>query len=213
MDSNDLRSQIGRVIQEDERTRSAATAITNQARRMGASLTEEQKAGLVGFVRAYVQETPDILDAVFAAASQAGVLDGLRPVFDAAFQYWAEENDFIPDHMGLLGLADDAYLSRHLMEVASGLTQQRTGRPLLNVDLGPPNQLMRGLLGEPFASQLDAIVAQTVAAQMIQAGLQQLAGFGAMFPLMTSGLGAGSNSDLSYEADLRLAAMGGPLPR
>jgi uncharacterized membrane protein YkvA (DUF1232 family) len=213
MDSNDLRSRIGRAIKEDERTRGAEAAIVDQLRRTGGSLTEEQMAGLVGFIRAYVQETPDILDAVFGAAGQAGVLDGLRPVFGAAFQYWAEENDLIPDHLGLVGLTDDAYLSRHLMEVASGLTQQRTGRPLLNVDLGPPNRVMRGLLGEPFASQLDAVVAQTVAAQVIQAGLQQLAGFGAMFPLMTAGLGVGSYSTSSYENDVRLAAMGGPLPR
>lgn len=214
MDSNDLRSRIDRAVKEDKRTRNLEKLLADHLKKLGVSMTHEQQAGLVGFVRAYVKETPDILDGIFAAATRAAVLDGMRSIFDAAFRYWAEPYDFIPDRLGLVGLTDDAYLSRHLMEVASNLFQQQSGQPLVPIDLGPANRVMRGLIGEPIASQLDAIVGQTVAAQAIQMGLQQLLGFGSAFPLaMPNFGGVGNYSNISYEADVRLAAMGGPLPR
>lgn len=213
MDSNDLRSKIDRAVKDDQRTKKVAKFVAERMKNAGGSRTSQEQAAAVAFIDFYIRQTPDIIDAVYAAAKKARVLESLSPLFNVAFEYWSEESDFIPDHVGLLGLADDAYLSQHLMEVASNLVKQQTGRSLLDVDLGTPNQLMRGVLGEQIGSQLDAIVGQTIAAQMIQMAFQQLSGFGAMLPLAIGNWGGGSGyTNFSDEANLRLAAMGGPLP-
>ena len=49
------------------------------------------------------------------------------------------------------------------MEAVSNLHQQQTGQALLSDDFGEANRRMRNLLGEPVASQLDAIVSRTMA--------------------------------------------------
>src|SRR5262249_48169124 len=180
MNSNNLRfiiDKIDNAIQEDERTGSFEKLLAKHLKQSRAPATKEYRAAIVRFVRTYIRQTPDILDAALAAAHRANVLGGMQPIFNAAFHYWAVHDDLIPDKTGLIGLADDACRSRRVMKVASNLSRQRSGQALLSIDLGEANRMMRNLLGEPVASQLDAIVAQTVAEQTIQVGLQQLAGF------------------------------------
>src|SRR5262245_13816950 len=207
MNSDNLRFMIDNAIQEEERTGSFEKLLARTP------VTEEYRAALDTFFRSYITQVPDILDAAYAAADRANVLGGMQPIFNAAFNYWAAPDDLIPDRTGLFGLADDAYLSLHLMEVASNLHQQQSGQALLSIDLSEQNQWMRTFLGESVASQLDAIVAQTMAEQAIQVGLRQLAGFLGAFPLNVPGFFGGSSyADISREADIRLGAMGGPLP-
>ncbi len=204
MDSNDIRSQIKAAFEHEDRTKTVAKHLA----RAGVSLTPAQQTDCLNFVKAYIRETPDIMDAAFHAAQQAGVADATRPIFDAAFNYWAEQHDFIPDNLGLIGLADDAYLTRMFIEAVSGLHAARAGRPLLSVDLGPANRVMRGLIGEPIVTQLDALVGQTIAGQTIQSGLQQLAGFGSL-DLNMPGYGDYiSQYEIDQEVNVRLGAMG-----
>lgn len=197
MNSDYIRSQINAAFDHEERTKTVANLLSEHLKRIGVHLTFEQQTDCLNFVKAYIRETPDILDAAFHAAQQVGVLESMQPIFNSAFNYWAEEHDFIPDNLGLIGLADDAYLTRMFIEGASGLHAASTGQPLLSIDLGPPNRVMRGLIGEPIATQLDALVGQTLAGQMIQSGLQQLAGFGSLGLDMP---GFGSYMD-QYEID------------
>jgi uncharacterized membrane protein YkvA (DUF1232 family) len=208
MDSNDIRSQINAAFEHEDRTKTVAKLLAEHLARAGASLTPAQQTDCLNFVKAYIREAPDIMDAAFHAAQQAGVLDATRPIFDAAFNYWAEQHDFIPDKLGLIGVADDAYLTRMFMEAVSGLHAAKAGRPLLSVDLGPANRVMRGLIGEPIVTQLDALVGQTIAGQMIQSGLQQLAGFGSLDLSMPGYGNYISQYDIDHEVNVRLGAMG-----
>ena len=130
-------------------------------------------------------------------------------LIDAAFAYWAEELDFIPDNLGLIGLADDAYLTRMFMETISGMHIQQTGQPLLSIDLGPPNRVMRNLIGEPMVTQLEAHIGQTIANQLMQTSLQQLMNFGGPFNLGMPDYGNYmSQYQLDQEVNVRLGAMG-----
>ncbi len=208
MNTNDIRSQINDALDHEERTKTVANLLIEHLKKIEVHLTPAQQTDCLNFVKAYVRETPDIMDAAFHAAQQAGVLDATRPIFDAAFSYWAEQHDFIPDNLGLIGLADDAYLTRMFIEGVSGLHAATAGRPLLSIDLGPPNRVMRGLIGEPIATQLDALVGQTLAGQMIQSGLQQLAGFGSLGLNMPGYGNYMEQYDIDREVDVRLGAMG-----
>ena len=202
MDSDDIRDQIDEAFQHEEETEELARRLS----RSGAP--RAQRADCLSFIKAYIRETPDVMDATYHAASQAGALESVRAVFDTAFQYWAEEYDIIPDSQGLIGLTDDAYLTRLFMETVSGFHAASAGRPLLSVDLGPTNRVMRGLIGEPLASQLDAVVAQTVAGQMMQSGLQQLAGLGFLDLGMSGFESRLEQYEMDQRIDTQLGAMG-----
>lgn len=212
MNSNDIRSQIQQAVEKEQRTGDVDRALTAHLGRTGASMSEQQRTECLRFITAYIQETPEILDAAYSAARGAGVLQSVQPILDVAFNYWADPNDVLPDHLGLLGLVDDAYLSLLFIETISSLHQQQTGAPLLSVDLGPANRVMRGLIGEPFATQLDAAVGQTVAAQAIQASMQQLMQFGGGLNFGMSGLGAMQSAinmhEIEQQVDVQLGAMG-----
>ncbi len=208
MNSNGVRSLIRSAIEHEEKTGTVAQLLSQHLSRGGVSLTDHQKAEMLAFLAAYVRETPDIMDAAYHAAQQAGVLESMQPIFDAAFHYWAEPYDYIPDNLGLIGLTDDAYLTRMFLETISGLHQQQTGGPLLAIDLGPPNRVMRGLIGEPVATQLDAAVGQTVASQLIQAGLHQLAVFTGGLNFDMPGFNGSTYTDIQHLVDVQLGAMG-----
>ena len=208
MNSNEIRSLIKNAIEHEEKTGTVAQLLSQHLSRSGVSLTDHQKTEMLAFLAAYVRETPDIMDAAYHAAQQAGVLQSMQPIFDAAFHYWAEPYDYIPDNLGLIGLTDDAYLTRMFMETISNLHRQQTGGPLLSVDLGPPNRVMRGLIGEPVATQLDAAVGQTVANQLIQAGLQQLAAFTGGLNFGMPAFGGSTFTDIQHQVDVQLGAMG-----
>jgi hypothetical protein len=203
MNSNDIRSQIKKAIEHEERTNTVAKVLADK-KNTGARLTLEQQKNCLNFIKEYIRETPDIMDAVYRAAQQVGALNQVSPIFDTAFNYWTNQYDYIPDNVGLGGLMDDAYLTRMFLESVSNIHALSTGRPLLSIDLRSPNNAMRALIGEPIATMLDTAVGQTIAGQMIQAGLQQLGGIGA-FNLNMPTL---STYDIQEEAKLRLGAMG-----
>jgi len=208
MDSNDIRSQISAALENEEKTKSTANRLTEHLRNSGLSMTPAQQEDTLNFVKAYISETPDVIDAAFHAADQAGKLGELQPIFDTSFNYWAEQQDYIPDTLGLIGLTDDAYLTRMFMESISSLHAAQTGQPLLSIDLGPANRVMRGLIGEPIATSLDAAVGQTIAGQMIQAGLKQLGGFGGLNLNMPGYGNYMSQYEIDRQVDVQLGAMG-----
>ena len=90
--------------------------------------------------------------------------------------------------------------------------RQQTGTPLIAGDLGPANRVVRGLIGEPFATQLDAGVGQTVAAQAIQASMEQLMQFGGGLNFGLGNLGGMQSAinmrDIEHQVDVQLGGMG-----
>jgi hypothetical protein len=78
----------------------------------------------------------------------------------------------------------------------------------LSVDLGPANRVMRGLIGEPIATALDTTVGQSIAGQVIQAGLQQLTGFGGLNLNLPNYGSYMSQYDIDHAVDVKLGSMG-----
>jgi len=136
-------------------------------------------------VREYVEHAPALLEALETAARQAGVTQEVAPVLEAAENYFHQPMDFIPDQLGLTGLTDDAYVAHVLVQKVAEQYHQRTGRRLLPLpmDLAQANAMMRRLIGEPIASQLDNAVNQTFGAPMLQQVLQRLMQWNATLPV------------------------------
>ena len=126
-------------------------------------------------LRSYVRGTPELLDCCALSASQIGTEDAVIPILQVAANYFLQPQDAIPDHVGLYGLLDDAYLAQSMLQQASEVHTQLAGIPLLTQSLAGANRLVRIILGEPIASQLDGIVAHTIQTAVVQAQLQQAA--------------------------------------
>lgn len=176
-----IAAQIEAAVQHERRTRTLGTLIQQFAQLHGAQPNPSEVAGTVAFVEEYVRHAPVLLELLASAAQRTGTSQEIAPVLDAAEQYFLAPLEVIPDHLGLMGLMDDAYLTHCLVQLASERYRQRTGVPLLPLpsDFTRANQMIRMLIGEPQASQLDLGVAGTLAMPAIQQAL-------ARFPVMGS---------------------------
>lgn len=129
---------------------------------------------LVEHIGVYIGETPDLIDACNDAAIEADIEPLVGPILQVAARYFVTPIDFIPDRAGLFGLLDDAYLSRSLIEKVSTLFAAHTGTPLLPFDLAAANAMVRTIIGEPVATQLDEAVATTLGSAAIKAQIAKL---------------------------------------
>ncbi len=154
---------IGNALAHDGYTGSLAQALAQRAALHGQWPDPAQIGQQVMFVRNYVQRVPQLLDQTRAAAQQAGWGEAIAPLLDAAEEYWLAPLDVIPDHLGLVGVTDDAYLSLSLLQAMSDRHREATGHPLLPFDLHEENAAIGVLIGEPHLSQLNSIVAASVA--------------------------------------------------
>lgn len=140
-----------------------------------AAKIELNAAQAIGFIRQYVGSTPRLLDAVHDASRAAGVESSLIPVLVAAEDYFLRSVDFIPDHLGLVGVLDDAYLAHSLLQQLSDSHRASTGAPLLPIDLARANALVRHMLGPTATNSLDAAVQEALGLPEVQLARESLA--------------------------------------
>lgn len=137
-------------------------AVVNLARFNGAGVAEPQVKKIVDFVTEYIEHAPALMMIIEEAAALSGALPDVQPILDVTEDYFLAPDDIIPDHYGLVGLLDDAYLTHMLMEAISDKHKSQTGRSLLPMDAREINTFIRRLIGEPFVSILDEHVATTL---------------------------------------------------
>jgi hypothetical protein len=192
MNSNDIRNMIASAMREEEKT--------GQLRKhLSKFLPEDQIEEKLNFVKAYLLLVPIVLDGVFAAAQKNGLLASFQPIFDTVFTYWAAENDVIPDRFGLAGICDDAYLSLSAMQNLSEQTIPGTSSRLLQLDTKQANATMRLLIGEPYASQLDLGLAQTLGALSFQNMFSALLNNPALLNSVNAGTWGGGGAEIKRQ--------------
>lgn len=139
-----------------------------------ADLIERRSEEALAFIQKYVRSTPDIVQAMIEAASDAGLSDDLAPVFIAGEDYFLRTQDYIPDHLGLAGVTDDAYMVQALVQRLCDSHHAKTGVRLMSIDLTPANELMRRMIGEPVATALDATVREIMGLPDVQTARERL---------------------------------------
>lgn len=208
MRTQEMRRAIADNVKEEQRTHKAVNGIRTWARQLGMNVSEADIEQSVRFVQEYIEHVPAVLEATEAAARERGLLADADTFLRAAEQYWFEEHDVFPDHQGLLGLADDAYVCLSVIQAMSANLQARTGRPLISLDLSQANAVARHLIGEPFATQLDAIVQQIMGGPMVQAVLDAMYRMGASMPTYNVPDPIWGNASIDEIVNARLGAMG-----
>ena len=203
----EIRNMITKAVSDEEQTARLATTLRILANSNGANPTAEQIKGVVDFVRGYVEHVPYYLEQGAAGARSVGLSTEMDQMLGELEAYWFEDEDLMPDRLGLLGLMDDAYASLLLLQSMSDYCSASFGRPLLGQNLTQLNQAMRQLIGAPVASQLEQRVGVTVGQAMMQRILMQVAQRAPM------ALGGGpdpiyGNASIKEIVDARLGAMG-----
>lgn len=201
-----IRSMIKRAVADEERTSRLANLIVETARQRGARVNAQQVQEIVQFVKEYIEHVPLLLEQAESAGKQYGLASETGQMLREIESYWFEADDLVPDHLGLVGLMDDAYGSLFLLQALSDYCQGTSGRPMLQQNLTAANQAMRGLIGDPVVSVLEQRVGLTVANAMMHRVMGQIAGGQMAFPTGPDPIWG--NASMDEIVDARLGAMG-----
>jgi len=132
------------------------------ADREGACPNDAEVARGATFVYSYVEQVPYLLTVAWTSAKTVGLDAEFESILAVIESYWVEDNDVIPDSLGIIGIMDDAYCSLLSMQTMSDYYQLQTGKYLFPDNLTTANHIMRKIIGEPYATELDNIVNRAV---------------------------------------------------
>ncbi|MBF7144438.1 MULTISPECIES: hypothetical protein [Pseudomonas] len=124
--------------------------------------TYESEATLYRFVKAYLDQVPDLIDAAANVAVEAGIDAQVQPVLNIALEYFIRPPKILVGHEGLDSLLDEAYLAHRLVEEVNDLYIRHFAQPLIPLDTTVANLIAHNLIGEPFANELDEVVHHSV---------------------------------------------------
>ena len=201
-----VRSMINKAVADEKRTSRLASLVAQTARQRGARVNEQQIQETVLFVKEYIEHVPLFLEQAESAGQQYGLAAEMGQILREIESYWFEADDLVPDHLGLVGLMDDAYGSLFLLQALSDYCQGTFGRPLLQQNLTAANQGMRWLIGDPVVSILVQRVSLTVANAMMHRVIGQIASNPLAFPAGPDPMWG--NASMDEIVDARLGAMG-----
>jgi uncharacterized membrane protein YkvA (DUF1232 family) len=114
------------------------------------------------FVFSYIEQVPYMMKVAWTAAVNVGLEAEMERVLAMVTSYWEQNDDIIPDDLGIIGLLDDAYCSMSSLQSVSDHFQLQTGKYLFPDDLTSANRAMRRIIGEPYATELDRLVIGTM---------------------------------------------------
>lgn len=133
------------------------------AERHGAQPDTRELAHGSSFICNYMEQVPYLLTVAWTSARNVGLETEVKSILEMVESYWIEDDDVIPDSLGIIGLLDDAYCSLSSLQTLSDLYRMQTGKHLFPDDLTAANKIMRKIIGEPYTSELDEIVKKAVA--------------------------------------------------
>jgi len=127
------------------------------------------------FIYNYIEQVPYLLTVAWTSARNVGIETEVKSILQMVESYWIEDDDVIPDSIGIFGIMDDAYCSLLSMQSISDLYRMQTGKHLFPDDLTAANAIMRKIIGEPYTTELDEIVSQAVSEAGVEEAIKLLA--------------------------------------
>jgi len=145
------------------------------AERQGAQPNEIELAHGSSFIYNYLEQVPYLLTVAWTSARNVGLESEVTSILKMVESYWIEDDDVIPDSLGIFGLLDDAYCSLLSMQTLSDLYRMQSGKHLFPDDLTAANNVMRKIIGEPFTTELDLLVAKAITDAKVEEAVKWLA--------------------------------------
>ena len=127
------------------------------------------------FICEYIEQVPYMIKIGWTSAVNVGLDAEIKGILDAVTSYWYKDNDIIPDHLGVIGLLDDAYCSLTSLQAVSDHYRLQTGKFLFPTDLTAANKLIREFLGDPYGPDLDQFVLKTLSEAGIMDAVKAMA--------------------------------------
>lgn len=156
-----LRASIDAALQHESTLTRLPAVLAGRAERLHRSiqLPQQDPAGaLLEFVRAYVTEVPQLLQAADAVAVAAGLEPHIKPLLRLAQEFFLTPPAELEGHKGLEALLDEAYLVHRMVEEVNDRYMAHFGRPLIPLDCTQANLVAHELVGDELACQLDQVV-------------------------------------------------------
>jgi uncharacterized membrane protein YkvA (DUF1232 family) len=145
------------------------------AERQNANPTARDLAHGSSFICNYLEQVPYLLTVAWTSARNVGLETEVTSILKMVESYWIEDDDVIPDSIGIFGLLDDAYCSLLSMQTLSDMYRMQSGKHLFPDDLTAANKAMRKIIGEPYTTELDELVSQAIADAKVEEAVQWLA--------------------------------------
>jgi uncharacterized membrane protein YkvA (DUF1232 family) len=170
MDTRLIESMIAELRSDGSAESDLRDLLAAVAESQGAVAGEEDLEAGARFMIAYIEQVPYMMKVAWTAASNVGLETQMAGILGMVNSYWDEGNDVIPDDLGAIGLLDDAYCSLTSLQSVSDHYRLQTGKYLFPDNLSAANRAMRKIIGEPYASELDLLVTQSMAeARLVEA--------------------------------------------
>lgn len=145
------------------------------AERQGAQPDRLELSRGANFVCNYIEQVPYLLTVAWTSAKNVGLKQEMFSILKMVESYWIEDDDIIPDSLGIIGLLDDAYCSMSSLQAVSDLYRMQSGKHLFPEDLTAANRIMRKIIGEPYASELDGITTKAITDADVRESVKALA--------------------------------------
>jgi uncharacterized membrane protein YkvA (DUF1232 family) len=176
MDTSGIEQMIAAHCGDQQAARELYDLLAVVAERNGIEPDLDELERGARFVVGYIEQVPYMLKVAETAAANVGLEAEMERILEVVRSYWLQDHDVIPDHLGLIGLLDDAYCSLSSLQAVSDHFLLQTGKYLFPDDLTAANQVMRKIIGEPYVSDLDRFVTGTINEAGVMQAVKALAG-------------------------------------
>lgn len=159
-----IREKIRTAVRAEAKTGHFSARLQEQLPQLGNKLIlpeDNPIAGLLTFIKEYVESVPDCILLVTAVSKHMGFYDYAAPFLDMAEDYFLTPPHELPTDGGLEALMDEAFLAHRLLEEVNDHHIRHLQRPLLPIDMTEANVIVHHLLGDELANQLDQMVHAT----------------------------------------------------
>lgn len=149
--------------------------LTAVAERQGVTPDPRELSRGASFMYNYIEQVPYLLTVAWTSARNVGLEEEMQSILEMVKSYWIEDDDVIPDTIGIVGLLDDAYCSLSSLQAVSDLYRMQSGKYLFPDDLTAANKAMRKIIGEPYVTELDGIITKAIAEADLKESVKALA--------------------------------------
>ena len=174
MDTAQIQNIISRQFADPQSALDLQKLLRVVADRQGAQPSAMDLAHGSSFIYSYLEQVPYLLTVAWTSARNVGLETEVTSILKMVESYWIEDDDVIPDSLGIFGLLDDAYCSLSSMQTLSDLYRMQSGKHLFPDDLTAANKVMRKIIGEPYTTELDELVDKAIADAQVENAVKWL---------------------------------------
>ena len=174
MDTAQIENIISRQFADPRSALDLQKLLRVVAERQGAQPSAMDLAHGSSFIYNYLEQVPYLLTVAWTSARNVGLETEVTSILKMVESYWIEDDDVIPDSLGIFGLLDDAYCSLSSMQTLSDLYRMQAGKHLFPDDLTAANKVMRKIIGEPYTTELDELVDKAIADAQVEEAVKWL---------------------------------------